>query len=67
MTSAIWHFFSVAAVNLQPFTGVMSVTVPTFTPAIRTNDCGRSPFALENSAWTVTLPANGFANLVYAR
>ena len=67
VTSAIWHFCSVPAVSLQPFTGATSVTIPTLTPAIRTNDCGRRPFAFENSAWTVNLLANGFANFVYAR
>jgi hypothetical protein len=36
-------------------------------PAIRTNDCGRSPFAPENSACTVNWLANGLANFVYAR
>ncbi len=41
--------------------------MPTLTPAIRTSELGRSPFAFENTAWTVNFEANGFANFVYAR
>jgi hypothetical protein len=40
------------------------VTLPTLTPAIRTSESGRSPFAFENTACIVVWLANGLANFV---
>ena len=55
------------AVTLQPGTVETLLTSPTLTPAIRTNEFGRSPLALENIACTVYGLANGFANFVNPR
>jgi hypothetical protein len=50
VTSAAWHWDWVVPFTLQWVTGEMFVTVPTLTPAIRTNESGRNPFALEKTA-----------------
>ena len=57
----------VCAASWQPGPAPMLCTLPTLTPAIRTSDAGRSPFALENVAWTVNWLANGLANFVNTR
>ena len=51
VTSAASHCWR--AVTLQPETVDTLLTVPTFTPAIRTNEFGRRPLALEKIACTV--------------
>ena len=43
------------------------MTLPTLTPAIRTNEFGRRPLALAKTACTVYGLANGFANFVNPR
>ena len=66
VTSAAWQATGFFDAEWQPGTVETPVTSPTLTPAIRTNEPGWSPFALENTAWIVYLPANGLANFVYA-
>ena len=65
VTSAASHFW--LAVTLQPGTVETLLTLPTLTPAIRTNEFGRRPLALANTACTVYGLANGFANFVNPR
>jgi len=64
VTSAAWQPLAAPLGALQPATGLTEATRPTLMPAIRTSEFGPRPFAWENSAWTVNLLANGFANFV---
>ena len=50
VTSAALHRAGVCDASWQPGAAWMLCTFPTSTPAIRTSDAGRSPFALENVA-----------------
>ena len=67
VTTAAVHCDCVRLWTLHPETDPMLVTLPTLMPAIRTNESGRNPTALEKIARTVYGLANGFANFVKPR
>ena len=64
VTSAAAQRVRFRATSAHPGTALIPCTLPTLTPAIRTSESGRSPLALEKTAWIVNGRANGFANFV---